>query len=463
MTFSAILKKAGHQCDVLIDDLEKDIVERALKINPDIITFSITTGEYFWMSEIGKKIRKKFKKQIICGGVHATFYPELINEDYLDAVCIGEGEEAILDLVNALEKRKDITKIKNLWVKNKSKIYKNEVRPLISDLDLIPFPDRSIYNKYSILEKNEITSSKILIMTSRGCPFQCSFCFNKVYYNKIYKGKGKSFRRRSISNVIEEIKEIKKENPNMNFINFLDDMFTIPHRTWLNNFLKRYKREINIPFMCQSRADLIDEDIVKKLKDANCFTIKIGIESGNENIRNNFLNKGITNQQIIKAANLIKKYGIKLETFNMLGIPRETLGVALETFELNKKIGPTYAQCSLFMPYPGTETFKYAIENDYLDENFDFKNISHSFFIRTPIKIKNKREISNLQKIFSLSVYLHLPTKLVKFLIKIPFTKLYRLLLGISLIIGMSKIYRTNLLNLFKVSVLYLSKYVFKT
>ena len=465
MLLSAILKKGGHQCDVLIDDLEKDMVKRALKINPDIIAFSITTGESAWMNKIGKKIRKKFKKLIICGGPHATFYPAVINEDYLDVICIGEGERAILDLVNALERDKDITKIKNLIVKKDGKVYKNELRPLISDLDSIPFLDRTFYGRYDFFFRNQKnkftgnTGSEALMETSRGCPFRCSFCFNKIY-SEIYNGKGKIIRRRSVSNAIKEIKEIKKRNPNLKFIDFVDDVFTLPPRAWLNNFLERYKMEINIPFTCTTRSDLIDEDIIKKLKDANCVSTKIGIESGNENIRNNILNKGVTNQQIIKAANLIKKYGIKLQTFNMLGTPGETLDTAFETFELNKKISPTYAWCSLLNPYPGTEIFKYAVENNYLDENFDFKNIGHSFFITTPIEMKNKKEICNLQKIFSLCVFLHLPKKLVKFLIKLPFTKLYELIFGICLIMGLSKIHRANLLNLLKVS--YLSKHVLK-
>jgi radical SAM superfamily enzyme YgiQ (UPF0313 family) len=413
------------------------------------------------MSKIGKKIRKKFKKTIICGGPHPTFYPEVINENYLDAICVGEGEEALLEFVNALEKGKSIIKIKNFFIKKNGKIYKNNLRPLIKNLDSIPFPDRIIYFKYDFLKnrKNEINSAGSAVVTSRGCPFNCSFCFNKAY-KKLYKYKGEIFRRRSVSNVIEEIKSLKKEYKDLRHIIFLDDIFTL-QKKWINKFLKEYKKNINLPFSFNTRFDLIDEKLIKKLKDANCFSIRLGIESGNENLRNNVLNKKITNEQIIKYSELIKKYGIKLQTYNILGIPGESLEDALDTFNLNKKIRPIYAFCSLLHPYPGTEIFEYAIKRGYINKMFHFKNLGYSYFTGDiPFKIENKKEICNLQKIFQLGVFLKLPTKLIKFLIKLPLTRFYELILGINIIIFSSLIYDSKISHMIKVA--YLSRDVLK-
>ncbi|MHA1132270.1 MAG: B12-binding domain-containing radical SAM protein, partial [Candidatus Helarchaeota archaeon] len=345
MLLSAVLKKAGHQCDLLIDAFEENIVEKTLKLNPDIIAFSITSPEREWMVKRGREIRKKFKKLIICGGPHPTYYPEAIRESFLDVICVGEGEAAIIDLVNALEENKDMTRIQNLIVKKGEKIYKNAIRPLIQDLDSNPFPDRTIYDRYSFFKnsKNDYFC-RTAIQTSRGCPYTCTFCLTPLY-NRLCKGKGKIIRTRTVANVIEEMKKKKKKYPKLNFFNIDDEAFTLHSRAWLNEFFRRYKKEINTPFMIQTRPDLLDKDLIKQLRAANCYSIKIGIESGNEYIRNKIFKKGITLQQILSTAVLIKKSGLKLQINNILGAPGETLETALETFELNRKIHPTFAMC----------------------------------------------------------------------------------------------------------------------
>ena len=131
MILSAILKKNGYKCDILIDTLEKDLMEKIKSINPDIIGFSIVAARWSWMKVLAKKIKSEFKMPILIGGPHPTFFPEIINEDFIDIICIGEGEYAILELLNKLKKGEDITKIKNLWIKEKTKIYKNPIRDLI--------------------------------------------------------------------------------------------------------------------------------------------------------------------------------------------------------------------------------------------------------------------------------------------------------------------------------------------
>ncbi len=459
MLLSAILKKAGHNCTVLVDDLEKEIAKKALQIDPDIIAFSITTGEYTWMSILGDKLKKNFKKLIICGGAHPTFYPEVINDNYLDAICVGEGEEAILEFVGALNRGAAITGIKNFIVKENGKIYQNEVRDLINDLDSIPFFDRTIYTRYGLYRNPKNALFQDAIYTNRGCPYNCSFCFNKPY-SRIYKGKGKLLRRRTVTNVIEELKQLKQIIPHLHYINFIDDIFNLSPKAWLNDFLEQYKREIKIPFIILTRPDLIDEESIKKLKEANCYSVRIGVESGNDYIRNTILKKGLYTQQILKAAYIIKKYKINLHLFNFLGIPGETLNAALETFELNRRIHPNYAWCALLNPYPGTEIFNYAVQHNYLAKNFDFKTIEYSYFTGSPIKSKDYKKIWNLQKIFTFSVFLRLPTNIVKFLIKLPLSKFYELLFGIGLWIGFAS--RSNYIYALKIALQYFLKYLLK-
>ncbi len=447
-TLSAVLKNKGHSCDILVDSLEKDMVSEALRINPEIIAFSTTTTEYSWMNEIGRKIRKEFKNLMICGGPHATFYPDVIQEDYLDLICVGEGDRAIADLADALEKKQDITNINNLIIKKEGKTYRNELGPLISDLDSLPFPDRSVYNKYKFFrdQKNKT------VLTGRGCPYHCTFCFNKKY-NDMYKNKGMIVRKRRSEEVIREIKQLIRENPVTKYISFADDTFVLSG-AWINEFSERYKKEINLPFCCSVRANLINEDLVRNLKKANCWSIKLGIESGNEYFRNSILKKGVTDKQIMESTDMIKKYGIRLLTHNILGVPEETLETAFQTFELNKKIHPTYAWCSLMHPYPGTEIYEYMSNSDYLDKNYDFKEFGNSYFMDLPIKIANKNEISNFQKIFALGVWLRLPKKLVRALIGFRLGKFYEIIFKLNYAIGISRIHNIGFPELIKTALL---------
>ena len=250
---------------------------------------------------------------------HPTFFPEVIDDEYLDAVCRGEGEEAMLELVNAWDKGGDITSIHNVSLKKDGRIYNNPLRPLITDLDALPFYNRSVYQRYSLYQGHQRDLLYYdVVITGRGCPYGCSFCFNKLY-NDLYQGKGKICRRRTVSNVIEELKEMKRQDAHLRFITFDDDIFTLPPREWVLDFLDEYRKVIGIPFKMNTRANLLDDDLVMRLKDAGCHAIKIGLESGSEYIRNSIYFKGVSNEDIIEAASLTKKYRLQLQTFNTVG------------------------------------------------------------------------------------------------------------------------------------------------
>ncbi len=459
MSLSAVLKKGGHDCGLLVDDLEKDVAGSAIKIKPDIIAFSITTGEYSWMKETGSAIRKKFDRAIICGGSHPTFYPDVINDSYLDAVCVGEGETALAEYVNTLQSGGNAASVRNFIVKKDGKIFKNGLRPLIDDLDSLPFYDREIYAKYNLYKNsNDSILFHNVVITSRGCPYKCAFCFNKLY-NELYRGKGCFFRRRSVSHVINELKEMTKDKQ-LSFLSIEDDSFLIPPREWINEFLEEYKAEINIPFKILTPANLIDGEIVRKLKAANCYSVKIGVETGNEEYRIKVLNKKTTNAEIISASRLIKKFGLRLQTYNMMGCPGETLDMALETYQLNRIIGADFVWCSLLNPYPGTEIYNYALNKGCLEESFDFEKIGYSYFIDTPIKLEHKRQIMNLQKVLYPAVLLRLPAEIMRILIKLPLSKIYNKLFGLGFFIGLYRINKIGFLSLLRLSLSKFIKYI---
>lgn len=447
-TLSAVVKKAGHECHVLVESLEKDMIGSAVSIKPDVITFSITTSEYSWMADVGKRLRARFNGPVICGGSHPTFYPDVVRDEYLDAACVGEGEGAMVDLLAALERGSDIAKIKNIAVRKNGEVIKNEPRPLIDDLDAIPFPDRSIYDKYAFFKRQ----GQRHVLTSRGCPFQCSFCFNKLYH-EIYRDKGVMLRRRSAANVIEELKNLRRENAGLKHIFFLDDTFVLS-RDWTDAFLASYKKEIGLPFSCTARANLVTDDLIRKMKGAGCFSIRLGVESGDDEIRNKVLKKGVSYAQIIAATSIIKKHGLRLLLYNIVGSPGETLSLSIKTFELNKKIHPTYAWCSLLQPYPGTEIYDYASSNGYLTEGHSFGDADNSYFMTSPIKMADKRSMHNLQKIFALCVALRLPSKIVRFLIGLPLDRFYEMLFQANYALGISRMDNIGLAQLARTAAL---------
>jgi len=221
------------------------------------------------------------------------------------------------------------------------------------------------------------------------------------------------------------------------------------NKTWLFEFLNKYKQKINVPFVCEARANLLNEENIIELKKAGCVCIRIGLETGSNYLRNKVLKKNLTNEQIEKATKLIKKYKILLETYNMVALPRETLKDAFQTLKLNKKIKADYAWCAVFQPYPKTDLADLAIKDGLISEDF-WQNLQPSFFVTSPMKIENKKEIVNLQKFFALAVEFNIPIPLIKLLIKAPNNKLYELIFKLGYIYLTLKTTKIGAKGLFK-------------
>jgi len=413
MSISAMAKRAGHQSFLLVENLEENFDGEVRRLNPDIIAFSVTTGYHNWACRIAKRIKTFSTAKIILGGCHATFFPEVIDNDGIDIICRGEGDLVIVELLEELSKKEPVEYIKNLWVKKNGMIYQNDLRPLVQNLDSLPFFDRTLYDRYRYLKL--YYEHHMFFMTSRGCPFDCSYCFNRsmreLYLQQRY------IRRRSVDNVISELKEVKNRYQ-VTGIQFLDDNF-IQDSDWLLQFCQIYEREINLPFTCAGHVNFINREVVRSLKKAGCVTIKLGLEAGNDYIRCKILNRNISKERIYEACQIIKKEKLNLLTFNMMGYPNSSLKEEFETLEMNIKIKPKFSICYMVTPYPKTQITEYAIKNGYLDANFDFDNLSNSAFKTTPFKLKNKNEVINLHKFFMIVVDFPFLLPLVKVLIKI--------------------------------------------
>ena len=443
MSLSAFIKSHGYQVELLIADEEKDLLGSIKKVQPDLAGITIYTGEHRWAVELCRQL-KRLKIRTVLGGPHPTYYPEIIEQRGVEIISRGESEGALLDLLFALEQGKSIKRIKNLWVKEGGKIYRNQPRNLIADLDMLPLPDREIYYvRYSFLAKVSVKQ----FLTGRGCPYRCTFCSNHLL-RKFYQRKGKYLRRSSPKKVIKEIISVK-ERYGLKTVSFTDDVFAVDW-DWLERFVSLYRKKVKIPFMCNLTANLVTDKLIRKLKSAGCYGISMGIESGNEKIRTKVLKKYITNDQILNAGKIIKKHDLVLKTYNILCLPGEEIQQALETIEINAKIKPDQTSCSFLQPFPKYEITQYAKQRGYLDKKYDVDDYSGSIYYSSPIKSKTKKQLENLQTFFLIGVKFPQLIPLIKILICFPPNPFYRFVARSFYGFYMSRVHRLTLSDMIR-------------
>jgi len=365
---SAVLKRDGH--DVSVFNIykrisKKEFIERVVNEKPDLIAFSATSHMFpFVRQYCNWLLQEGLRFKTICGGVHATLLPqEVIETKGIDMVCVGEGENALSQLSQKLQSGEDISDINNIWIKTQSDIKKNPVGPLVENLDDLPFPDRNVFNRE---ELRYGTSGRLVMSASRGCPYNCTYCCNHALKG-IYPNKQKFLRFRSVENVIAEIKQVFKEQPFFNSVLFHDDILFL-NKNWARNFVTLFKKELNVPFSCNSRPEIMDEETVSMLKEAGCFRVCIGVESGKDHISNNVLKRRIKADHIRRAFKLCRSAGIEAYSFNMVGIPHETPRDVMETVKLNSEISSDLFQVTIFYPYVGTQLYDTCKQEKFLTD-----------------------------------------------------------------------------------------------
>jgi anaerobic magnesium-protoporphyrin IX monomethyl ester cyclase len=417
----AYARRAGHEirlCAMLHDDP----VQVAREYGADLVGFTATTGIHKRYLAMARNLKERLPGTlIVMGGAHPTFFPEVLEQNpCLDAICLGEGEEAFVEFLDAVSRGGDHTSVRNFWVRtSRGDIVRNDLRPLIADLDSIPFPERSMWEIYG----EKMTFKTPFVIASRGCPYRCSYCFNHAY-NKLYAFDGKVVRRRSVGNVIEELLELKSRYE-LGMIVFQDDIFILD-RDWVVEFGKLYKTRIGIPFHCHLRANLVDRDIVAALADAGCVSIKMAIESADDGIRNGILKRGMSLEQILEATRLVREAGIVLVTQNILGSPGEDIDKALMTLDLNIRCRPSFAFATLLQPYPRTEIGEYAREQGLLRS--EPSEADHtSFFDASMLRIEHQERFERLRMLFAIVVENPWLRKLVPALVRLPLDPLYGL------------------------------------
>ncbi len=417
-TLSAVLKQAGYHVVVMDLKLEKNFFRKVKALNPGIIGFSVDSFTYGYFLDLNKKLKAGLTYFSVFGGPHPTLTPDIINEKSIDAVCMGEGENAFIELARKFEANDDITTIQNVWIKQNGRIYKNEIRELVTDLDSLPVPDMGFLRKYRAY--HQFTTYDI--MTSRGCPYNCPYCINHVY-KKLFAGKGKYVRRRSVDHVIDELKLAKRYlHPKTIF--FVDEILTLDKK-WLTEFAPKYIKHIDLPFEILTRIDDINKETIGLLKKMGFAVARVGIETGNERLRFQLLKRKISNREIVEKTTLLRANHLKTFGYNMLGLPDETIENAFETMELNAKCKITYPMTFMFHPFPGIELTNYSIHKRYLNGNAThFDTLANDCLIKT----KDRKQIERLFYLFYVGVKLPSTIPLIKFLVKLPLNAVYFLI-----------------------------------
>jgi len=405
--------------------LHQSSIERVLrKNNWDVLAFSVSAPSYEEALSIACNVKKKYNIFIMFGGPHATFCPEIIEERAIDAVCRGEGEFALLEFLERMDQKKSARDVLNWWVKEDGKVFKNELRPLIQDLDSLPYVDRDMAKGFNYFAPE---SQEILI--ARGCLFNCNYCFNELY-SDLYHVKGKPIRSRSVGNVIEELKFIKSSlSPKR--IAILDDLYPFDSE-WNRQFCERYKREIGLPFLVKPRPGYLTKEMVNDLKEAGCDHIWLGLESANEKLRTDVLNRCVKNSSIEDSCKMVRSAQINLGAFILCGIPSSTIEDDLDTFAYARKLQVDLPVVSALQPYPKTKIFNWAVQNGCLDHDYKIKKVGllnsrHSPF-KFPLKSQN-RMIYNLVCLYGFWLDLKLPLNLLRLFIRFPFGLFYFLIL----------------------------------
>jgi len=363
---SSLVKERGHRTRLLIYQHEKDSLDRVFKeFSPDIVAYSVTSEEADRIFAINRELREFGEFFSLFGGPHPTYFPECVKEPRVDAICRGEADKAFPNFVDAFGTEAMYSVPNFVFRQPDGSVLANDLEPLLEDLDSLPYPDRDlIFVQNPFLAQSPIKT----FFAGRGCIYNCSYCFNHVFH-KLYKGKGKILRVKSVDYLLGEIESVLAKYPGT-FIKFHDDIFGVDKK-WLEEFADKYPARINLPFISYARVNFINDWYCGQLARAGCYSMCIAIESGDQGLRETVLNRKMSNESIVAACQTIHKHGMKIYSLNMVGLPQETEEQMVSTARINIEAGVDFADSSIFQPYPGTRITELCIQTGMLDEGFN--------------------------------------------------------------------------------------------
>lgn len=368
---AAYLRAHGHE--VLfhragLDATDDEVVAAVGAAAPDVLGVSLTTRQWQRGRALVGAIRARHDIPVIAGGLHPTFSPEeVLAEPGFDHVCLGEGEEPMLDLVRAIERGDALggalaKPIDNIWSKGGRR---PPLRNPFEPLDDLPFMARDLLDEHR---------GVVHMTTQRGCPFPCTYCAARMY-NQLYQDTAEYGRRRTHGNVLAELFELRDAGL-LSYVIFLDDTFTI-HHPWVREFCRVYGAELRTPFSLHARVETVNEKLLHQLAEAGCQQITYGVESGSERVRREIMKRQVTNQRFRDVFRWTREAGIAVTANYMLGLPGETRADLDQTLELARELDVLDFGYFVFYPYPGTQLFQLCRDRGYLPADYLDRPANH--------------------------------------------------------------------------------------
>jgi radical SAM superfamily enzyme YgiQ (UPF0313 family) len=383
---SAVLRREGHDTALVFNpalfdydgfldlpgvarrlDQTDRVIDEIVASEPDLVAFSVLSAAYRWSVDVAAAVKARIDVPVIFGGVHPSAVPDVcLSEPAVDYVCVGEGEEAIVALCDALGAggHRPRTPIPNLWWFDGDEIVRGPAAPFLADLDSLPYWDKEMWAPHVRLADQWMT------MSSRGCPYRCTFCFNNFFAKIPGKGGGKYLRQRSVDHMMGELVEAKSRW-GIRRIDFEDDIFTVDKR-WLRDFLDEYRREIDLPFQCLVHPRFMDDDIARWLKDAGCQHVQMGVQSVDEEYKRKQLLRMEQDSHLRAALASLRDADLDLKLDHILGLPGEPLSAQELARELYAEFPPRRIQTFWLVHLPGVELTTGAVERGELSaEDYD--------------------------------------------------------------------------------------------
>lgn len=358
---AAVLEKNGVEVKIIdapAVDMDFETIKTEIQnYAPDIVSITAVTPTISSALKTAELSKKTYPQAlVVLGGYHPTFtYQELLKNEFIDLIILGEGEYTMLEVVQTVENGGDLRKVQGIATKN----FKTPPRPIIEDLDSIPFPARHLLpmDDYKIMNMKLPVGT---LISGRGCPFHCSFCASSAMH-------GHKLRLRSAENVVDEMEHLYQDH-GAKMMAFMDDTFTLNRKRIYDICDAIKERGLDTYWGCTTRVDTISEDVLKKLKDAGCVTLFVGVESADQQNLND-LNKNITINKIRKTFELTKKHDVRTIASVVLGMPGDSRKTIETTIKFVKDLDPNYAVFSLATPYPGTDFYFKSVRDNLIKIN----------------------------------------------------------------------------------------------
>jgi anaerobic magnesium-protoporphyrin IX monomethyl ester cyclase len=386
---AAVLEKNKYEVDVIdcqalrlsYDDFKIELSKR----KPDIVGMTSTTLTYKSALRIAKIAKEVHPKCLtVLGGVHVTFWDDKALQECpdLDVVVRKEGENTILELVQKLETGKSFSGVLGITYRKDGKIVKNADRPYIEDLDSLPFPAHHLWPIERLRKYGKVIFP---LMTSRGCVFWCEFCSAVRMF-------GRRFRMRSPKNVVDELEYLHNTYGADNFT-FYDDTFTINQPRTAEICKEIINRKLKIQWDCETRVDMVTKELLLTMREAGCYAIWYGVESGSQRIID-AMGKGFSLKQVMRAFKWAKEAGLMVVAGTILGSPGETKETAWETIKFVERLNPDDVGFYIATPYPGTPMYDLVKEKGWLRvTDFDKYDTATPIFELPTLSMQELREI----------------------------------------------------------------------